>query len=370
MSVRLVNISKIFPSPDHPHKQVVAVKGVDLEVNDGEMVTLLGPSGCGKTTTLRIISGFEMPTTGDVWIEGKKVNDLPPNRRDTSMVFQSYAIFPHLSVAQNIGFGLELKGWKAARIREEVERIMEVMNLRDMYHRRPDQLSGGQQQRVALARAIINKPSVLLFDEPLSNLDAKLREQMRVEIRRIQQTFKMTSVYVTHDQAEAMTVSDRIVVMNEGEVMQTGTPFQIYSRPANLFVADFIGKVNLIEGRVTDIKGNAFVIEYKIEYKTSRKTIVSSVDAFEKGQKVLTVVRPESLRLAQPGTRGSLLLLGRVVKMVYLGPTVEYELAVVGLKRTIAAVVSNPIEAGFFDTGEEVAIDFHPQAAHLIPAQE
>jgi iron(III) transport system ATP-binding protein len=365
MSVRLVNISKIFPSPDTPHKQVVAVKGVELEINDGEMVTLLGPSGCGKTTTLRIISGFEIPTTGDVWIEGKKVNDLPPNRRDTSMVFQSYAIFPHLSVAQNIGFGLELKGWKAARIREEVERIMEVMNLKDMYHRRPDQLSGGQQQRVALARAIINKPSVLLFDEPLSNLDAKLRELMRVEIRRIQQTFKITSVYVTHDQAEAMTVSDRIVVMNDGEVMQIGTPFEIYSRPANLFVADFIGKVNLIEGRVTNIDGEAFAVEYE----TGRKTITSSVAVLEKGQKVLTVVRPESLRLAQPDDPGSVLLLGKVVKMVYLGPTVEYELAVDGLKRTIAAVVSNPIEVGFFDIGEKVAIDFHPRAAHLIPAE-
>ncbi len=364
MSVKLVNLSKIFPSPDHPHKEVVAVKDVNLEVEDGEMVTLLGPSGCGKTTTLRIISGFEIPTTGDVWIEGKKVNDLPPNRRDTSMVFQSYAIFPHLSVSQNIGFGLELKGWKAARIREEVERIMEVMNLKDMYHRRPDQLSGGQQQRVALARAIVNKPSVLLFDEPLSNLDAKLREQMRVEIRRIQQTFKITSVYVTHDQDEAMTVSDRIVVMNEGKVMQVGTPFEIYSRPANLFVADFIGKVNLIEGRIIETKGKAFVVEYA----KGRKVISSAGDALKQGQKILTVIRPESLRLQQTTASHSDFLRGKVVKIVYLGPTVEYELAVEGLKRTIAAVVSNPIEAGFFNIGEEVALDFHPHAAHLIPA--
>jgi iron(III) transport system ATP-binding protein len=364
VSVKLVNISKVFPSHDHPNRQVVAVRAVDLEVNDGEMVTLLGPSGCGKTTTLRIISGFETPTTGDVWIEGQKVNDLPPNRRDTSMVFQSYAIFPHLSVAQNIGFGLELRGWKAARVREEVQRIMEVMNLRDMYHRRPDQLSGGQQQRVALARAIINKPSVLLFDEPLSNLDAKLREQMRVEIRRIQQTFRITSVYVTHDQAEAMTVSDRIVVMNDGEVMQIGTPFEIYSRPANLFVADFIGKVNLIEGRVVKADESGFIVEYP----GGHKAIASAGEGLKKGQETLTVVRPESLRLEKPGPSGSAFLVGKVTKIVYLGPTVEYELTVGGLRRSIAAVVSNPIQAGFYRLGEEVALDFHPEAAHLLPA--
>lgn len=233
MSVKLVNITKVFPDPHHPGKEVVAVNKVNIEVKEGEFVTFLGPSGCGKTTTLRIISGFKHPTEGEVWISGKKVNDDPPNKRDTSRVFQSYAIFPHLSVVQNIGFGLELKGVSKEIIRTETERIMEVMNLTSLANRRPDQLSGGQQQRVALARAIINKPSVLLFDEPLSNLDAKLREQMRLEIRRIQQTFKITSIYVTHDQGEARTVSDRIVVMNEGNIMQIGTPFEIYSRPAN-----------------------------------------------------------------------------------------------------------------------------------------
>ncbi len=222
MSVKLVNISKIFKDPDHPRKQIVAVENANLEINEGEMVSLLGPSGCGKTTILRIISGFENPNTGEVWISGEMINDKPPNKRDTAMVFQSYAIFPHLSVGQNIGFGLELKGAKPPEVKREVEKIMATMNLTELYNRRPDQLSGGQQQRVALARSIINKPSVLLFDEPLSNLDAKLREQMRLEIRRIQQSFGITSIYVTHDQAEAMTVSDRIVVMNEGRIMQIG----------------------------------------------------------------------------------------------------------------------------------------------------
>ena len=361
MSVSLKGISKVFKSPDHVRGEVVAVTGVDLEIFDGEMVTFLGPSGCGKTTTLRIISGFEEPTAGEVWIEGVMVNDLPPNLRDTSMVFQSYAIFPHLSVSQNIGFGLELKGWKPARIREEVEKIMAVMSLPDMYNRRPDQLSGGQQQRVALARAIVNKPSVLLFDEPLSNLDAKLREQMRVEIRRIQQTFKITSVYVTHDQAEAMTVSDRIVVMNEGRIMQVGTPFEIYSRPANLFVADFIGRVNLLEGRVTGRRGDRWVVDYG----TGSKEIASSAGEISEGDAVTTVLRPESLLIHG---RGASLLEGKITRVVFLGPTVEYEITVSGTGRPINAVVYNPIEAGTLSLGDTVGVDFNPGAAHLLPA--
>jgi iron(III) transport system ATP-binding protein len=376
MSVKLVNISKVFDSPEHAGGKLVAVKDVNLEVYDGEMVTLLGPSGCGKTTTLRIISGFETPTTGEVWIEGEQVNDQPPNRRDTSMVFQSYAIFPHLSVSRNIGFGLELKGWKPARIREEVRRIMEIMNLRDMYNRRPDQLSGGQQQRVALARAIINKPSVLLFDEPLSNLDAKLREQMRIEIRRIQQSFRITSIYVTHDQSEAMTVSDRIVIMSDGEVMQVGTPIEIYSRPANLFVADFIGKVNLFEGRVVERQDGG----YRVAYAGGQKDVASAAAGLSAGQAVRTVVRPEALRLARAGKASAGAVVdapgpargffhGSIVKVVYLGPTVEYEIRVQGQERLVSAVVSNPIEAGFFDKGEEVTLDFHPQAAHLLPEE-
>ncbi len=361
MSVKLINISKVFKDPNNPQGKVVAVKDVNLEIKEGEMVTLLGPSGCGKTTTLRIISGFETPTTGEVWISGENVTELPPNKRDTSMVFQSYAIFPHLSVGQNIGFGLELKGWKKADIEREVHKIMEVMNLTDMYNRRPDQLSGGQQQRVALARAIINRPSVLLFDEPLSNLDAKLREQMRVEIRRIQQTFKITSIYVTHDQAEAMTVSDRIVVMKDGEIMQVGTPFEIYMKPANVFVADFIGRVNLIEGNVSSISDNSVTVNYG----SGEKSIGSWVGAFEVGMKVFTVIRPESLKLTKENIDDSLLK-GKITKFVYLGPTAEYDIEVEGLSRAINAVIYNPAEVGFYKLGETVGIDFNPRTAHLL----
>jgi iron(III) transport system ATP-binding protein len=366
MSVKLSNISKVFASPEHPDRQFTAVRDVNLEVHDGEMVTLLGPSGCGKTTTLRIISGFEAPTTGEVWIEGRMVNDQPPNKRDTSMVFQSYAIFPHLSVSQNIGFGLELKGWKRPRIREEVEKIMKVMNLTDMYNRRPDQLSGGQQQRVALARAIVNKPSVLLFDEPLSNLDAKLREQMRLEIRRIQQVFHITSIYVTHDQTEAMTVSDRIVVMNAGAIMQVGTPLEIYARPAGIFVADFIGKVNFIPGVVTAAEGEGATVDFH----GSVRRIPTAAGRLQAGQGVLAVVRPESLGMWKSVDGRSGLLSGRISKSVYLGPTAEYEVDIAGTQRPLSVVVGNPVEAVFFGVGEQVEVDFNPRAAHLLPAEE
>ncbi len=366
MSVKLVNVSKVFASPDHPDRRIVAVRDVNLEIHDGEMVTFLGPSGCGKTTTLRIISGFETPTNGEVWIEGNMVNDLPPNKRDTSMVFQSYAIFPHLSVAQNIGFGLELKGWKPPRVRQEVEQIMRVMNLVDMYHRRPDQLSGGQQQRVALARAIINRPSVLLFDEPLSNLDAKLREQMRLEIRRIQQTFKVTSIYVTHDQAEAMTVSDRIVVMKDGEIMQIGTPMEIYAKPANLFVADFIGKVNLIRGTVAAVAEESMTVEYR----DSSRQLPRAEGILQPGREIFTVVRPEALRILRAdGGTGRGLMAGRISKSVFLGPTAEYEIEVEGLERPLFAVVGNPIEEGFLTVGETVGVDFEPRTAHVLPVE-
>ena len=363
MGVKLVNVTKIFTDQSNASKKVTAVNNVSLEVADGELVSFLGPSGCGKTTTLRIISGFEYPTSGEVWIAGKMVNDIPPNKRDTSMVFQSYAIFPHLSVAQNVGFGLELKGMPKSAIREEVEKIMDLMNLKDMGRRRPDQLSGGQQQRVALARAIINKPSVLLFDEPLSNLDAKLREQMRLEIRRIQQTFGITSIYVTHDQAEAMTVSDRIVVMNEGNIMQTGTPFEIYSRPANSFVADFIGRVNFFTGRVVSA-GEAISGDVEIEFPGGgRKKFSGKAGPFKNNQEITLAVRPESLRL-KSGSGG--IFDGTVTKSVYLGQLVEYEIDCGG-EKPVLAVTYDPADQGFFKTGDRVGVDFSTPASHILP---
>jgi iron(III) transport system ATP-binding protein len=362
MSVTLKHITKIFKDPNNAAKEFTAVKDVNLDVHEGEMVTFLGPSGCGKTTTLRVISGFESPTAGEVWISGKMVNNDPPNKRDTSMVFQSYAIFPHLSVSQNIGFGLDLKGISKKEIRTQVETIMEVMNLKDLYNRRPDQLSGGQQQRVALARAIINKPKVLLFDEPLSNLDAKLRDQMRIEIRRIQQTFGITSIYVTHDQDEAMTVSDRIMVMNEGEVMQIGTPFEIYSRPANTFVSDFIGRVNFFPATVISAGADGVVVKCFGQ----QRVIPSWNGEFVKDEQVNIVLRPESLILGKLEA-GKPFAKGVIKRSVYLGPTVEYEIELEGMDALMLAVTYNPVKEGFYRDGEKIQIDFDPVSAHVLP---
>jgi iron(III) transport system ATP-binding protein len=362
MSVELVNVTKVFTDHDNKDREFTAVDSVNIKINEGEMVTFLGPSGCGKTTTLRIISGFETQTSGDVYIAGKLVNDLPANKRDTSMVFQSYAIFPHLSVRQNIGFGLELKGMKKDLIRAETDKIMEIMGLSALGNRQPSQLSGGQQQRVALARAIVNKPKVLLFDEPLSNLDAKLREQMRTEIRRIQKQFGITSIYVTHDQSEAMTVSDRIMVMDKGHIRQTGSPVEIYSRPRNYFVADFIGRANFIEATVTRIR------EDGIEIAAGGKSRVypSWEQSIKAGDHVYIVIRPEGLRLS-PGSQEGAFFRAAVSQAVYLGATMEYELSSEDRKEHILAVSHNPILEGFYKEGNILSVSFDPLSAHVIP---
>lgn len=359
MSVKLVNVTKVFSDHDDKQKEFTAVNTVNIEINEGEMVTFLGPSGCGKTTTLRIISGFENQTAGDVYIDGELVNDLPANKRNTSMVFQSYAIFPHLSVSQNIGFGLELKGMKKAEIKNEVDTIMSIMGLSELGNRRPSQLSGGQQQRVALARAIVNKPRVLLFDEPLSNLDAKLREQMRTEIRRIQKQFGITSIYVTHDQAEAMTVSDRIMVMDKGVIQQLGTPFEIYSRPKNHFVADFIGIANFISATVVSIGK-----EITLSVQGKQYSCPSWNEDVQDGGKATIVIRPEGLNISAPSETA--FFNGTVTEAVYLGATMEYEVKVPGYETPILAVSHNPVKEGFYHIGDQVGLSFDPVSAHVI----
>lgn len=361
MSVRLVDITKEFADPERAGGIMTAVRDMNLEIREGEFITLLGPSGCGKTTTLRMVAGFEIPTKGQIWISDQMVNDVPPNKRDTTMVFQSYAIFPHMSVEQNVGFGLELKGRPKAEIREETAKVMDVMGITELGKRRPDQLSGGQQQRVALARAVVNRPRVLLFDEPLSNLDAKLRETMRVEIRRIQQTFGITSIYVTHDQSEAMTVSDRIVIMEKGLVMQVGTPFEVYSRPNCKFVADFIGKVNLFP--VTILEAGA---EPKVRDSRGIEFPAGSMDAEVKaGVDALLMVRPESLRLGV-GEGGAIFGEGKVTKAVYLGSLIEYEIDA-GYDKPLMAISYDPVNGEFYKVGDKVPFSFPKKAAHILP---
>jgi putative spermidine/putrescine transport system ATP-binding protein len=276
---------------------VVAVDGFSLSVQRGEFVSLLGPSGCGKTTLLRLISGLLKADNGEIVIHGQDMSNVPANKRDIGLVFQNYALFPHMTVFDNLAFGLRMRKMPKPEIEEKVTRALELIGLPEVIDRSPNQMSGGQQQRVALARALVIEPRLLLMDEPLSNLDAKLREEMRVEILRIQRQLGITSIYVTHDQEEALTLSDRVVVMNKGHVMQIGAPTDIYERPENLFVASFIGKVNsyqceVLEGAVSD--GEAVVGldgVGKLRVRTSK--------SLSAGEQVTVAVRPERIQLSK-----------------------------------------------------------------------
>ena len=296
MYLTLKNITKVFPARGTTG-EVTAVNDVSLDIQKGELVTLLGPSGCGKTTTLRIIAGFEFPTSGSLTLDGLEINSLPPHKREMSMVFQSYAIFPHLNVFENIAYGLNVQRLSKTAIKDRVNKVLDLVHLEGYGDRAPTQLSGGQQQRVALARALVMEPKVLLLDEPLSNLDAKLREEMRTEIRRIQKELNITSVYVTHDQIEAMTLSDRIVVMNQGIIEQIGSPVEIYRFPNSKFVANFIGRANFIPGEVQDKRGNKLVVN------ALGKTLeLSNVTRDLAAQdKVTLIVRPEMVRIKKTG---------------------------------------------------------------------
>ena len=316
--VVLKDVTKIFQQPD-TGKDFVAVDHINLEIKDGEMVTLLGPSGCGKTTTLRMISGFEYPTSGNVFIGDRDVAKIPPNKRGISMVFQSYALFPHLNIWENIAYGLRVAKLPQDEIIRRTNDVVELMQLKGMEKRFPNQLSGGQQQRVALARAVVIEPSVLLFDEPLSNLDAKLRESMRDELRALQQRLGITSLYVTHDQSEAMAISDKVVIMKDGVICQQGTPQEIYEQPASRFVANFIGKANFIDGIFKGRDGEAALVE--IGGKTFSIPAPGKMEGVEVGGACCLTVRPESFLL----TKDAGALPGTVSRATYYGAKIEYE---------------------------------------------
>lgn len=288
-NVRIENVSKMFGT-------TVGVENVDIDVKPGEFFTFLGPSGCGKTTTLRMIAGFYYPSKGKILFDNRDVTTLQPNKRNIGMVFQNYALFPHMTVFENISFGLEVRKFSKAIIKEKVERVQKLVHLEKYGMRKINELSGGQQQRVALARALVIEPDILLLDEPLSNLDAKLREETRIEIKRLQAELGVTTIYVTHDQTEAMTMSDRIMVMKEGVVQQIGTPQDIYNKPSNHFVASFIGESNVIDGEVVEIDRDA--VKVKLEdsiFLHGSMKLSANGKKLVVGEKIKCSIRPEAI---------------------------------------------------------------------------
>ncbi|MHC1598516.1 MAG: ABC transporter ATP-binding protein [Candidatus Methanofastidiosia archaeon] len=287
--VRLKEVTKKF-------SDVIAVNNVTLEINDGELFTLLGPSGCGKTTLLRSIAGFYLAEDGKIFFDDLEVTNIPPNLRETGMVFQNYALWPHMSVFDNVAYGLKIRKIEKTEIKKKVNEILELVKLEGMAKRYPYQLSGGQQQRVALARALVIEPKVLLLDEPLSNLDAKLRIEMRNEISRIQKRLGITTIYVTHDQEEALAISDRLSIMDKGVLQQIGTPHEIYSLPKNLFVADFVGECNIIKGKITSV-GKYIELETDSGAKLTGIAEEYRRDEYNVGDEAYATIRPENFEL-------------------------------------------------------------------------
>lgn len=296
-------------------QNVTAVDAIDLDIRDGEFFSMLGPSGCGKTTTLRMIAGFEFPSAGVISLDGVHVEKIPAHLRNVNTVFQSYALFPHMTVAENIAFGLEMKNIPRAEVKPRVDAALAMVQLANYGARRPKQLSGGQQQRVALARALVNRPKVLLLDEPLGALDLKLRKEMQIELKRLQQEVGITFIYVTHDQEEALTMSDRIAVMNQGKLLQVGSPTEIYERPSSRFVADFIGEANFIEGHVTEIGSPYCTV--RASNGLELKGILQGTSPV--GAAVTIAIRPEKLRLTVQAPDNVFTLAAKVEQVVYIG---------------------------------------------------
>ena len=351
--VVLKDVTKIFQQPD-TGKDFVAVNHIDLEIKDGEMVTLLGPSGCGKTTTLRMIAGFESPDEGEIYLGGEPINALTPNKRDTAMVFQSYALLPHYNIFDNVAYGLKLRKLDKATIKEKVTNILKLVGLEGMEARMTNQLSGGQQQRVALARALVLEPGVLLFDEPLSNLDAKLRVSMRTEIRRIQQEAGITAIYVTHDQSEAMALSDQIIIMEKGVVAQIGTPQEIYYHPASEFVADFIGEANFLRGTLVDKNGDQGVVNVE-----GTPVNVVGVREIEAGKTCTLVLRPESALLADKGQ-----LPCKVIVSCFMGSYQNYHVMV---GDTLVKITDfNPKNKKIYQVGDTAYVAFEKENVHVL----
>ncbi len=349
--IRIENITKRFGT-------VKAVDRADFAIKRGEFFSLLGPSGCGKTTLLRMIAGFEYPSEGEIYIDGAAVTDLPPNKRPSNMVFQSYAIFPHLNVADNIGYGLRRSGLSKAERSARIEDALAMIRLPDMGKRRADPLSGGQRQRVALARALVNRPKVLLLDEPLGALDKRLREAMQIELRQIQKNVGITFVFVTHDQEEALSMSDRIAVMSNGQVLQIADPRTLYDRPNCREVADFIGTMNFFDGRVIGTGGDITEIDAGAAGRLSAVNV--PVELAGPGNEVLVAVRPEKIVLKTAGAGG---IVGKIGAAAYLGERSHLQVVVPGLKEPVAVAA----QAAHEHTGTDVSLSWPTEAAIVLP---
>jgi iron(III) transport system ATP-binding protein len=353
----LEGLTKRFPAADG--HEVAAVDRLSLRVAAGTFLTLCGPSGCGKTTTLRMIAGLETPTTGEIYLAGQAIAHIPPNRRNIGLVFQSYALFPHLTVFDNVAYPLQVKREAAAVIRREVDEVLGLLELAPLTQRYPNQLSGGQQQRVALARALVTRPSLLLFDEPLSNLDARLRIHVRSEIRRLQKALGITAVYVTHDQVEAMSMSDEIAIMRDGKIEQIGTPKTLYFHPATRYAAEFIGRANLLPARVLAVEGSST----RVQVLGREYRLMGTGSAVSPSDEVAVMLRPESVSLDGDGTDD---LEGTVRQMTFAGTTVEYVVEVAGGELLVTELGDSRDPP--LDEGMRVSVRLNAARMHLLGA--
>jgi spermidine/putrescine ABC transporter ATP-binding subunit len=357
----MVDLQAIYKSFGDVH----VLKGISAEIEKGELLTFVGPSGCGKTTLLRIVGGFTRSDSGRVILDGEDITTLPPNLRNTKMVFQSYALFPHMTVANNIGFGLKLQKWPKKKINTRVEELLSLVHMEGLGDRTIDRISGGQQQRVALARALALEPKVLLLDEPLSNLDANLRLVMREEIKRIQKRLQVTTIFVTHDQYEAMSISDRLLVLHQGVIQQIGSPTEIYEQPANEFIAGFVGYVNFLKGQIDTVERKTKIV--LISTKLGRVEVIPERDDLEPGGKVLLIVRPETVCLSSPDrTREANIFHGSIESSMYAGSLVKYVVDMGGRKMIVDQY--NPRDAGLFKEGDKVAV-MVPRNIHVLKSE-
>src|SRR5579871_6339716 len=341
----------------------VALNNITLEVRAGEFLAVLGPSGSGKTTTMRIVGGFVRPDSGSVEIAGRNVVDVPPYRRDVNTVFQSYALFPHMDVEGNVGYGLRRKGVRRDERRRRVGEMLELVRLSHVPHLRPAELSGGMQQRVALARALVNRPSVLLLDEPLGALDRKLREDMQIELRQLHSTLGTTFIYVTHDQEEALSMSDRLVVMRDGEIVQLGEPAGVYDSPASLWVAGFVGASNQLTGVLRSVSGGGAELETDVAMVAA--THVHGELAA--GARAVAVIRPEDLHIVPDRESGANRLRATVEELLVVGGYVKVVAITAGGLELLARVARTSLEGGELRPGAEVALAWRPEAVHVYP---